>query len=438
MSQIPPPPLLPEIPPLPPLASLAYQPGAQARVGRPSIITAIGVISIVVAAFSFVGSLYSAVTLFGFSMMASFAGVASMVPPTPGAFPPQAATTQAVASPGLAIPVSPRGLDADARNEIATGLSDLRFLSGPRLDQLNALLAEAGQEMFPDGGKPLTARRVQDELVLSNVTGLSADPATPGPDTIRTDGGRFEVYDDRAVFYPNRGEIIRVSAPATSNSGLSPAQVEAIVQQAGAASGNALNPGQVAALRTLLATPGQQYVSPITVPAAIRSAQASGDGTVFLMFPNGSASIGPQGQMTASTSAAGTPAVPFPGSRIKINRTAMALAMFATLAGFGLAVYLLVIGILTLRGSPRGRRLHLVYAALKIPVTILGAGAAWWLTTTFLEALLSTGGTNVMFQRGIFAGVGTQQAVMAVIALIYPIALLITLQTRAVKDYYRN
>jgi hypothetical protein len=441
MSQIPPslPPSLPEIPPLPPLASLAYDRGMIARVGRPGIITAIGVISIVVAGLGFIGSLYSGLSLFGFSMMANIAG---MMPPVPPPAPMVVATPVSATQPSelleSTLPVSAKGLDAAARNEVAAGLANLRFLSAPRLDQLNALLAEAGQDIFPAGDEPLTALRVQDELVQSHVTGLSADPSMPGPDTIRTDGGRFELYDDRAVFYPNRGEVVRISTLTTSTAGLTPAQVETIVQQAQATSGNAMNPAQMAALRTLLGTPGQQYVSAIAIPTAIRSAQAMSDGTMLLTFPNGFASIGPQGQMTSSSSGGGAAAFPFGNSRIKINRTAMALASFSTLLGFGLAIYLLVIGILTLRGSPRGRSLHLIYAWLKIPVTILGAVAAWWLTTSFMEALMAGNSGNPMFQQGIFAGVGLQHAVMGAIALIYPVALLIALQTKAVKDYYSS
>jgi len=127
-----------------------------------------------------------------------------------------------------------------------------------------------------------------------------------------------------------------------------------------------------------------------------------------------------------------------PFSRVKLNGAALALSGFATLAGLGLAIYLLVIGILVLRQSPRGRRLHLFYAVLKIPVTILGAAATWWLTTQFMEAMMANMGPAAPPAGMMSTGIGIQQVFLGVIGLIYPIALPIALQSRAVKDYYNS
>lgn len=420
--------------PPPPIAALAYS--VPLRAGRPGIITAIGVLSIVVASLSALANLYTAGSLLVFSMMASFAGSGGFA--TPATATVQVSPAPAATSPttGPAVYVSDRGFEEVTRGQVVGELANLRFLSAARVAQLDALLAKAGRDMFPvDGDEPPPAGRVES-LVLSSTTGLSADPNVPGPDTFRTAGGRFELYDDRAVYYPTHGEIVRAAAQANAAGGLSAAQVESVIQQAQSSAGGVLNPSQVAALRTLLAAPGQQLVSPVTIPTAVRAAQPLGDGTVLITFPNGMASIGPQGQVTSNATGAGGPA-PFgmPSGRIPINGAAMALAGFATVASFGLAIYLLVIGILVLRESPRGRKLHLVYAMLKIPVTILGAVAGWWVTTSFFDAFMAAAGSAATPAGMFSAGIGM---ILGAIGLIYPIALLIALQSRTVKDYYNS
>ena len=432
-----------------PMAALAYLAPVTVA-GRPGILTAVGVISIVVASFGVLGSLYTGVTLLMFNAMASFAPVAMPAPNTPGMTP---TTAPANVSPAASsVVVTERGLESAERAAVAAGLGELRFLSTSRVEQLDALLAEAGKDIFAGAGKPLTADRIET-LVQSHATGLSADPSVPGPDTFRTESGRFELYDDRAVFYPNRGDIVRVSTLTTSTAGLNGAQVERVVAQAQVASGNTMNPSQLAGLRTLLSSPGQQHVSVVTLPTAIRGAQPMGDGSVMVTFPNGMAQVGPQGQiqmssftaadgtMTTTTANAGTFTVGGPfgggGGRVRVNGAAMALAGFATLVGTLLAVYLLVSGILVLRDSQRGRKLHLIYAWLKIPVTILGALAVWWLTTSLFESMMAqSGAAGVAASPAMSMGIGIQQAVMAVFGLIYPVALLIVMQTRGVKDYY--
>ena len=456
MSSEQPPPLPP--PPPPPAPPVAAQPVApyaygypypgpmsplaftMVRPARPGLITAIGVVSIVVASLSLIGMLWTAGSLLWFSTVASYAGaLAGGVPggpfgPTVGQLP--ATAPAAVVDSARTVVVESGGLDSTARAAVAQGLSELQFITSQRLEQLDVLLAKSGQDMFPSLGASPSAGAA-GSAVLAHGTGLNADPGSPGPDYFRTRAGRFELYDDRAVFYPTRGEIVRVSTLTTSNPGLNPTQVQAVVQQAQALSGNTLNASQSAALTNLLSAQGQQLVSPITVPTAVRGVTPMGDGSVMVQFPNGFATIGPQGQTTSLSGAAAAAGMPM--RRVRLNGAALALAWFATLVGGALAVYLFVIGILVLRQSPRGRKLHIAYALLEIPVAILGAAAVWWLALTYAEAVVATGGpaSPLAPMSGSLADtIGTQQLVLGVLYLIYPIALLIVLQTRAVKDYY--
>ena len=75
-------------------------------------------------------------------------------------------------------------------------------------------------------------------------------------------------------------------------------------------------------------------------------------------------------------------------------------------------------------------------ALLKIPVTILGAAGAWWLTVSYMESTLAGTGPMGVASGMVSTHIGMEQVVIGVFGLVYPIALLIALQTRAVKDYY--
>jgi hypothetical protein len=432
------------------------------------------VISIVVACLSFLGYISLGFSLLWFSFMARFAGYAATAPmATPAPVVAPVATTQPAGEQDLTVPdgetstveptkpaeaaptpaveedAGPRGLNPEARANIAQALSNEQVISEPRLVQLDGLLARSGKDMFPTtAGKPLTSERVSS--MLEGITiGISGEPNVPGPDTFRTPGGRVELYDDRGVFYPVRaGEIVRVSRPtAATRAPLTDSEVKAVIDQAQATLGNSMNAAQVAALRTLLTTPGQQHVSAMTLPTAVRSASQLGD-SVYIQFPSSAVTIGPQGQSTVTTFGSGAAAAAAAGgfgfgSRpVPINGVAMALTVVAALAGLGLAIYLFVIGIMVLRDSPRGRRLHQVYAGLALAVIVVGTGAAWWLTHSFTTSFNSVSGSNPMtlgtMTTVVSAMVMMPHSVVAIIGCIYPIALLIAMQTRGVKEFYRT
>jgi hypothetical protein len=472
---IPPPP--PQMAPPPPMASFAY---AAPRSGRPGGITAIGVTSIVVGCLSFFGYIIVGFSLIWFSFMARFAGFATAAPPAPPTVVAPAATTQPsgggstgevdgatlTVDPADAAPVEPaeaatpiatpkadaleveaRGLNPEARANVVEALSNAQFITEPRLAQLEGLLAKSGKDMFPNpGGKPLTSERVTGMLEGVSV-GLSGDPNVPGPDTFRTPGGRVELYDERGVFYPVRNaEIVRVSRPtAPTGVALTEAEVKTVIDSAQSQLGNSMNPAQVAGLRTILTTPGQKHVSRLTLPTAVRSASQVGD-SVYIEFPNSTVMIAAQGQTTVAMQPGGSAGagMGFAGRAVKINGVAMALAVVGAVAGLGLAIYLFVIGVMVLRESPRGRRLHQVYACLALVVIVAGTTAAWWLSSDFTTALNSGSSasanpiaSNVMSKIVSTAILGPH-LVVGVLGCVYPMVLLITLQTARVKEYYRS
>src|SRR5205814_7195799 len=78
---------------------------------------------------------------------------------------------------------------------------------------------------------------------------------------------------------------------------------------------------------------------------------------------------------------AGVTVTTIPGSPrmmpFKVNSAAAGVSIVADLASIALAIYLFVIGILVLRDSRLGAKLHWWYVGLKIPAGIVAAVAGW-------------------------------------------------------------
>jgi len=105
--------------------------------------------------------------------------------------------------------------------------------------------------------------------------------------------------------------------------------------------------------------------------------------------------------------------------------------MLETLVSGAVAVFLLVAGIMVLRNSLAGAKLHWVYIWIKIPLAIFAAVAAWWLWTTYIAAMSNSRGPT---------GFASSAAIMGLIgnafAVLYPIVLAILLKSRPVTQYY--
>jgi hypothetical protein len=133
----------------------------------------------------------------------------------------------------------------------------------------------------------------------------------------------------------------------------------------------------------------------------------------------GFATITPQGQLQENN---------FGMPKINVSGTICLLAVAEALASIGLAIFLFVAGIFVMRSSPAGRRLHLIYAWLKIPLVIASGIIFGSLGVQFFGSIpgasISTAG---MFTAAIF---------YCVASLIYPVALLIAMNTRSVKAFY--
>lgn len=353
---------LPPMMPIP-VQSLTYgTPTAR----RPGLITAIGIMSIVVGSLTVLSTAVQGVqTLVMFAIGQS---TAAMTRATANAS--AAVSAQQIETP---IEASDDGLsDDDERETVMTGLTRARMVPPERRRQLDALLLNGGKEIFLLRGPQLTARAIESNVSDSGRT--FADDEN-GADFYIVGQGKIEVYDDHAVFYPSDGgEMISASAAVSDD-----AQVEA-------APGNG--------------------------------------GSVIVHESYSTLSVGSSPPVTMPTAA--TPAVL--GTGPTFNKLALAVLMIERLLSLGLAIYLFVIGIMVLRQSPRGRRLHRIYAFAKIPLALVGGWATWRLWTSFFSG----------FGPGFSTAWTPWIVAITFLACLYPIALLIVLQSRTAREYYEG
>ena len=398
--------------------------------GRPGIVTAIGVLCIVIACFSGIGSLITGIYGCLFWAMGALSSRAS------GMAVISTTTTSAAAPappPVLKLSLGDAGV---AVNVLQSKLA----LDGAHVRELSRLLRTHGREVLGgDEDTPLSAAQVSDAVESS----ASQPNDLAGPAQFSTEQGSVEIYADHAVFTSaDRSRVVDTSAAGNresttgpplilsaggQSSTLTPAQVNQVVQSVQTA---AMTPAQIAALRAELSKPNQQLVTPGASPSVVFSTVQRG-GNATISFNSGTTLVlGPRGQVLSSG------LMPFP--KFAITATTAGMVVGEAAASFALAVYLLIIGILAFRPSPRVPLLLRIYAALKIPLALLaGAGVPWMVYQLADSAMKSTpamgGAPTMSLPAGPFIGWGIG---FAVFGLAFPLALLIALRTRTCKSYY--
>jgi hypothetical protein len=504
MSQYPSPYPYPPPAGMPPGAGPAWGYSPPAPVGRPGVLTAIGVVSIIVASLSMLASFgvggfglisrrivqmqrvqaAAATASARVAAQSQGPGGATAGPTILGA--PDPAATSAEPE------VGPNGMEPPDRRVVATALQQVESLTPDQLRQLDQILATAGHQILPAGSNTsgLTVRDVRF-AINDHGTLLSDDPKDPEPVHFDFGTGQLQLHADRALFRAADRSIVRSSAPrpadeathdrpasdssgigtpgqpppgpaagssagakdandpfapdadsptagsntqptfpagpfGTGGTALNPALIQTVVQKIQAASGNKLNPAQLASLRTQLQQPNQQLVPPGMAWSPVSMATVQPDGSAFLRLPGGYLMMDAQGTVTNQMSS-GMP------TTVAIHPLSMMLVLGEAAASLALAILLLVAGILVLRQSPTGRRLHLIYAGVKLPLAIAGGIGIVWLAAGMANTFNSgTGGPPGAPPQAIGWGIA-----LAVGGAIYPLALLIALNTRGVRDYYR-
>lgn len=334
--------------PNPPMAQYAQPLNyvAPPRVLRSGLVTAIGVMSVVLGALSILVGL-----LFGVQSVAMMAFTSSATVTARGTLVSSGAGTQGTAASQYQ---SPRGWDPAAARVAVAALSEVQALTVEQQQQLESLLLEFGQDVFPFDADQATSARVKssvsDSGALRSQSGLGAVYFVVG-------NGRIELSDRDATFLPS----------GRSN--------------------------------------------PIHMTTVSAGVVPSGGG---------------------ATAAATLPVTTNPFAAVSVLAPlAMLLAVLGNLA---LAIYLLVIGIMVLRHSSSGARLHWIYVILKIPLSILAALAfAWMMSSLFGFARAGLGVSSSRFWTLILVYAGA----IAVFGCAYPFGLIFALRSRRVREYYQ-
>ena len=122
---------------------------------------------------------------------------------------------------------------------------------------------------------------------------------------------------------------------------------------------------------------------------------------------------------------------------VKMSALPAMLTSLEMVASAALGVFLFVAGIVVLRGSFSGRRMHWIYVWVKIPLALVG-GIAGWLTWKELFIAVGATGRRSAPPGSFELGLGIMIAVGTLVVLIYPIALMAVLSTRTVREYYTS
>ena len=415
------------------------------RGGRPGIVTALAVFSIIVACLGVLGSVVAGLASTGFLVTAE-----RVVPMllTAAANPPVGMTTTTPPPPVTAPAgpvVGPNGMDEAQRLVVINGLLYLQPLSPERQAQVDAILATAGKKIFPPGpeaGGPAATPQGIAATVQDSGEMFTARQDQVGPHYFVTPTGRLVVHDTRAVFEPDDGSSAVRSSVGGPVQGLTPEQVQSVIDQAkeaGKAAGVLVGAAHESSLRILLSDPTQTLVPTHRLTGAVKSVSGAG-GAVTIQFGGGPVSLGPQGEVLPAgpaTAAAGPP---------KVSRVAFGGVLIAAGLGFALAVYLLIAAVLLLRRSPRSRRMHLTYAWMQLAVTVVAGALFWWMVRDFsgqvtaaVEAATPAGATPVSVLTGMPWGrMSAWGLAFAALGCVYPIVLLIVMRTRTIRHYFAS
>jgi hypothetical protein len=385
-------------------------------VSRPGILTAVGVLSIIVASIALLVNLVD----LGFANLVSRAAVRTAVPATIVTPPPSA--------PAHAEYVAPNGLSASGRQIVITGLSRVRPLSEARQKQLDGLLADVGQQVIRLSADNLTADRVA--AYVTDERDIPDGAGGPADDLFILGSGRLQVSDDSAVFFPdNSPSPIRSRGGSyTDSSGthLASEQIAGVVDRVQSLCSASMNDAQIRTLEGQLESSSQSLITPspsvAQAVAQVRSAQTLEDATVAVTTDNTSMSFGPTGQAWPGVIAVSAQQAMWAPPRVA-RRDATLLVLDAVLS-FVAAGYLMACGIMVLKNSPSSRWMHLGYAIVKAPLVGLSCFALYQVTLE-LNAKSPDADSTAFAWMMIVGATG----------IVYPVVLAVAMNLRSVREF---
>lgn len=399
---------------------------------RPRSVGAVVVAGMVVAALSFIASLVSAG--YGAAVyMTSNAARDRLLRDAPAELPVSTPSQPVLLTTAIVTPVGSHGMDAAQRSATVEAISQRIEMTPQQAQQLDALLAEVGEEVFQEQrGEEVSPPAIVQQLGDQ----VGRLPAADGsePFFFETPAGRAEVYDNRALFYRKQTLTpIRAMAGRRANASGHPvlltADVTALVQvirDACAPGGKTLADAQVQTVRTLLSDPQQQLVSVIAAPdgsqVGINGASVRPDGYARIDFSGGALLLGSGGDVILRSDRASVPVV---------SGAACCLVILESLISVGMAVFLLIICIGLFR-VPRRRLKPLErWSLAKILLSLSGGAAIAWMIENDLTYSTNPSPTAHAGSMALLIG-----AVVAALGCAYPIAVLLVGRSQNVREYY--
>lgn len=389
---------------------------------RPAALSAVATIGMIVAVLSILASLLTGGLGAG-AYAVSAANRARVLHNAPAALPVSSPREPILLSRPLFIAAGSRGLDPPQRKIVIDALRTKVFISDDQALQLDVLLGQAGQDIFP---VPITKdsvlQAVGDEAGSLATVGQSTDE----PFYFRTPAGRTEVRGDRAVFYGGGGlQAVRTSAGRRLNSTghpvLSSQDVDGLLELVRQSCENKIAQPQIETLRRLLEDPQQQLVSLIKSESGyqigLNSAFAAPGGYVTILFAGGPLLLSPAGRLVLRSDAASVPGV---------SGWVCLLVVLEAIASVGAAILLLVLMSRLARQPPRGGGAFWFFVEMKIALALIAGGALMWMIGDYERAEAS----SMSVAWAIIAGIA-----VAVAGLIYPAWLASKLQKPAIRNY---
>ena len=425
---------------------------------RPGLITALGVVAIIVAAMSgivsFITFFYGGV-FYAFILPTWAAGTRTS---TSGTF----TVTTSGGTPSQT--VQPAAQQKLSMGDVATSVNTLRSmleLDGPRIRELDKLLRAHGREIIgsptdededSQSPGPITDAWLRESIVSQHAaTGV-------GPAWFVDKQGRVEIFRDHATFRAADGSrtinssaanrtdsetasqstadsdsqnVDSTTQPAPQGTTLAKAEIRRIMRAVRRASSTPLNPAEVIAIEQQLSTPNQGFVTPGSTNPVL-SVFPTGNG-LQIQFDQGIINVGNKGQIILTTT---TPRFSLPNA-LPV-RPPLLLVVLEGAGSLFVAIYLLIVGIMVCRQSFSSPKLLRIYAWIKIPLACLAGFSAGWLAWRIMEVAAKSA-------AGVTGGAPTLSAAPAitwgisafVLGVAFPIAVLISLRTPALREYFK-
>jgi hypothetical protein len=447
-----------------------YLPAAVAGRTRPGIVTAIGVVGIIVASISLITGFVSGLMILGrYSISTAAANKARSMTSSAGGIGASSIGGPATNPAGLPTPLelsqqeqAQRGQLEFRRDALARLFASLRPMTAQQQKNLAALLGQSADKMLPQNILQAAALSPTDlqEQVSSSGTLTPTRPDDPAPVYFELKTGRLEVFTDSAVFRPADGSprlrasaapgamslaglqlAVKQSPPAPASSpttnpttfyrsGLNEAEVATVLQTvqnvlSGQPPNTPLNGPQLATLRSELQNTLPPIVDKNRAYAPLSLAQVQPDGSALLKLTNAVLVIDPSGTVTQKFSMSIHEVVFDP---------VVGVLLIGEFAGSTLlAIFLIIASIAVLRDYRRGAGLMWIYALLKVPVAIVGGVVFVWGVQQLVHSIAKLNSTA---SSSADEGFRTFGIVMTVLSCIFPVVLMIVLSTGTVRSFF--